>query len=248
VKLAALVQGSGSAATFLHGFTQTKESWLPVVDSLTVEIAATLIDAPGHGESPVDGRTLSQAADDAAETMPTGILVGYSMGARMALHTALQHPDKVRGLVLVSGTPGLRSELERAVRRTSDEALADHIDEIGVNQFITEWLSNPMFQGLSAKFADVPKRNTNTAIGLGDSLRFAGTGTQAPLWDQLKNLHMPVLVITGEHDQKFTEIGREMTTEILNCEHRVMSGVGHTCHLEDINKFVQIFEEWFLRL
>jgi len=248
VRLATLVHGSGSTATFLHGFTQTKESWLPVVDSLTVEIEATLIDAPGHGESPTDGRSLSQAADNVAECMPIGVLVGYSMGARIALHTALQYPEKVPGLVLVSGTPGLRSESERAERRGADEALARHIEEIGVSQFIPEWLSNPMFQGLSAHFADVPKRNTNTAQGLGDSLRFAGTGTQAPLWDQLKNLHMPVLVITGEQDQKFTEIGREMAANIPHCEYRVMTGVGHTCHLEDIGQFVQIFEDWFLRL
>jgi 2-succinyl-6-hydroxy-2,4-cyclohexadiene-1-carboxylate synthase len=248
VRLATLTCGSGSAATFLHGFTQTKESWLPVVESLTVETEVTLIDAPGHGESPIDERNLAQTADDAAETMPTGVLVGYSMGARIALHTALQHPDKVRGLVLVSGTPGLRSDSERADRRTSDEALAEHIEEIGVSQFITEWLSNPMFQGLSAQYADIPNRNTNTEQGLANSLRYAGTGTQTPLWDQLKNLQMPVLIITGERDKKFTDIGREMKTEIPNCEYREMSGVGHTCHLEDISQFVDIFEDWFLRL
>ncbi len=248
MRLATLVHGSGSAATFLHGFTQTKESWLPVVESLTSEIEATLIDAPGHGESPVDGRSLPHSADDVAQCMPTGVLVGYSMGARIALHTALQHPDKVHGLVLVSGTPGLRSESERAERRVSDEALADHIEEMGVSQFIPEWLSNPMFEGLSEQYADIPKRNNNTAQGLADSLRCAGTGTQESLWDQLKNLHMPVLIITGERDQKFTDIGREMTTEIPHCEFRVMSGAGHTCHLEDINQFVQIFEDWLLRL
>ncbi len=248
MRLATLTCGSGSAATFLHGFTQTKESWLPVVESLTVETEVTLIDAPGHGESPIDERNLAQTADDAAETMPTGVLVGYSMGARIALHTALQHPDKVRGLVLVSGTPGLRSDSERADRRTSDEALAGHIEEIGVSQFVTEWLSNPMFQGLSAQYADIPNRNTNTEQGLANSLRYAGTGTQTPLWDQLKNLQMPVLIITGERDKKFTDIGREMRTKIPNCEYRVMSGVGHTCHLEDISQFVDIFEDWFLRL
>ncbi len=248
MRLATVTHGSGSAATFLHGFTQTKESWLPVIDSLTVEIEATLIDAPGHGESPADGRSLSQAADDVAECMPTGVLVGYSMGARIALHTALQHPEKVHGLVLISGTPGLRSESERAERRRSDETLADHIQEIGVSQFIAEWLSNPMFQGLSAQYADIPNRNTNTEQGLANSLRYAGTGTQKPLWDHLKNLHMPVLVIAGEQDQKFTEIGREMAANIPHCEYRVMTGVGHTCHLEDIGQFVQIFEDWFLRL
>jgi 2-succinyl-6-hydroxy-2,4-cyclohexadiene-1-carboxylate synthase len=180
--------------------------------------------------------------------MPSGVLVGYSMGARIALHTALQHPEKVHGIVLVSGTPGIRSETERADRRTSDEALAQHIEEIGMSQFITEWLSNPMFKGLSSQHADVPKRNTNTERGLADSLRYAGTGTQESLWDQLKNLHMPVLVIAGEQDQKFTEIGREMAANIPHCEYRVMTGVGHTCHLEDIGQFVQIFEDWFLRL
>ena len=248
MRLATLVRGSGPAATFLHGFTQTKESWLPVVESLTVELGATLIDAPGHGESPVDGRILPLSADDVAQCMPTGVLVGYSMGARIALHTALQHPDKVHGLVLVSGTPGLRSESERAERRVSDEALAEHIQKIGVNQFSPEWLSNPMFEGLSAQYADIPKRNTNSEQGLANSLRYAGTGTQEPLWDQLKNLEMPVLIITGERDEKFTGIGREMSAEISRSEHRMMSGVGHTCHLEDIGQFVETFEEWFLRL
>ncbi len=248
MRLATLVHGFGPAATFLHGFTQTKESWLPVVESLTVALEATLIDAPGHGESPADGRTLPRSADDVSECMPTGVLVGYSMGARMALHTALQHPEKVRALVLVSGTPGLRSELERAERRGADEVLARHIEEIGVSRFIPEWLSNPMFEGLSAQYADTPKRNTNTEQGLANSLRYAGTGTQEPLWDQLKNLHMPVLIITGERDQKFTVFGREMSAEIPNCEYRLMTGVGHTCHLEDISQFVQIFEDWFLRL
>jgi 2-succinyl-6-hydroxy-2,4-cyclohexadiene-1-carboxylate synthase len=234
--------------TFLHGFTQTKESWLPVVESLTAEIEATLIDAPGHGKSSPQGRTLVDGADDIAESMTPGVLVGYSMGARIALHTALQHPDTVHGLVLVSGTPGLRSESERTERRVSDEALAHHIEEIGVSQFIPEWLSSPMFQGLSPKYADVAMRCTNTEAGLANSLRYAGTGTQESLWDKLKNLQMPVLIITGEQDQKFTDIGHEMKTEIENCEHSVMSGTGHTCHLEDINQFVQVFEDWFLRL
>jgi 2-succinyl-6-hydroxy-2,4-cyclohexadiene-1-carboxylate synthase len=160
----------------------------------------------------------------------------------------LQLPEKVRGLVLVSGTPGLQSESERAERRGADEALADHIEAIGVSQFIPEWLSNPMFKGLSAQYADIPKRNTNTEQGLANSLRYAGTGTQEPLWGKLKNLHMPVLIITGEQDHKFTDIGREMAAEIPHCEFHVMSDVGHTCHLEDISQFVQIFEEWFLRL
>ena len=248
MKLAPLVRGTGTPVTFLHGFTQTKESWLPVIHALHISIEATLLDCPGHGQSAVQGRTLPQTADDVAECMPSGILVGYSMGARIALHAALQFPDKVQGLVLISGTPGLRTESERIDRRASDESLAQHIEEIGVNQFIPEWLSNPMFQGLSADLADVPRRCTNTASGLADSLRFAGTGTQEPLWERLPSLTMPVLIITGDTDEKFTEIARQMTPLISQAEHHIMKDVGHACHLEDMHQFVDVFEDWFLRL
>ena len=245
MRLASLVRGSGPSVTFLHGFTQTKESWLPVVDSLHVAIEATVLDAPGHGESSVQGRTLAQSADDIAESMKPGILVGYSMGARMALHTALLHPQLVQALVLVSGTPGLREPAERSARIEADEKLANRIEEIGITQFIPEWLSNPMFRGLTAEFADAKRRCMNSEKGLADSLRYAGTGTQEPLWNQLQTLNIPVLLITGAHDEKFTEIARQMASEIPNCEHRIMAEVGHTCHLEDIQSFVDIFENWY---
>lgn len=248
MKLATLTRGTGTPVTFLHGFTQTKESWLPVIDSLHVSVEAALLDCPGHGESPVEGRTLEQSAEDVANSMKPGVLVGYSMGARIALHTALQSPHNVQALVLVSGTPGLRTKSERDDRKNSDNALAQYIEEIGVDTFIPEWLSNPMFQRLPMELADIPRRCSNSARGLADSLRFAGTGTQASLWDQLPSLTMPVLVITGDNDEKFTEIARQMASAISHVEHRIMNDVGHTCHLEDVSQFVDVFEEWFLRL
>lgn len=248
MKLATHVRGSGTAFSFLHGFTQTKESWLPVVESLEIPLQATLLDCPGHGESPTHGRTLPQTASDVAESMQSGILVGYSMGARIALHTALQFPDIVQGLVLISGTPGLRTESERNDRRSSDEALASHIENIGVEKFISEWLSNPMFRGLPIELADIPRRCSNTERGLADSLRFAGTGTQESLWDKLPSLAMPVLVVTGDTDEKFTEIARQMTPLISHAEHHVMNNVGHTCHLEDVRQFCDVLEDWSLRL
>lgn len=248
MKLATLIHGTGTPFTFLHGFTQTKESWLPVVESLNFPIEATLLDCPGHGESPTQGRTLLQTANDVAESMHSSVLVGYSMGARIALHTALQFPELVQGLVLVSGTPGLRDESERNDRKSSDEALANHIENIGVEKFIPEWLSNPMFQGLPSDLADIPRRCTNTEHGLADSLRFAGTGTQESLWDKLATLTMPVLIVTGDKDEKFTEIARQMTPLIQRAEHRIMNNVGHTCHLEDVRQFCDVLENWFLRL
>ena len=248
MKLGRLSRGSGPHLTFLHGFTQTKESWIPVIEALPQQFSFHLIDAPGHGDSVTGQRTLSEAGSDVAESMPPGVLIGYSMGARIALHTALQHPEKVTALVLVSGTAGIDSFDERASRRSSDESLADRISEIGVSAFIEEWLSNPMFQGLSKALADIPARCSNKAEGLGDSLRFAGTGTQEPLWDHLHKLNIPVLLVVGENDQKFTELGNRMSALLPDCEFHVIKGVGHTCHLEDINAFTAILQQWLLNV
>lgn len=244
MNLSQTVRGSGPTITYLHGFTQTKESWLPVVEQLEQDRSHCLLDAPGHGMSADGQRTLPQVGTDVAETMNTGILVGYSMGARMALHVALQHPEKVTALVLISGTGGIDDASERSARCASDELLAQRISEIGVAPFINEWLANPMFSGLSTELADIPSRCRNTPQGLSNSLRYAGTGTQEPLWNQLGNLTMPVLLIAGENDQKFVNNAQRMNELLPNSELHVMKNVGHTCHLEDISQFSNILQSW----
>ena len=238
--------GDGTPVTFLHGFTQTRASWLPVT-TLLRGVSCTVVDAPGHGESPDGARTLWQCADDVAGVMPAGVLVGYSMGARIALHTAIAHPGLVTGLVLVSGTAGIEDPHERAARRASDEALAARIENIGVPSFIDEWLSNPMFSGLDAESAMRDQRLANTARGLADSLRFAGTGTQEDLWPRLAGLAMPVLIVTGARDEKFTQIGARMHGLVHGSELHTVTSAGHTVHLEATEEFVRVLGDWLVR-
>ena len=235
--LSSHVIGSGSPATFLHGFTQTSHSWLELVEHLP--LASTLVDAPGHGESADGQRSLTQIGDDIAAIMPTGCLVGYSMGARMALHTALQHPHKVTSLVLISATAGIRDADERSARKNSDDTLANHIEDVGVTAFIDEWLSQPLFAGLNSATNQRQDRLRNTSRGLADSLRFAGTGTQEPLWDQLRDLTMPVLLLCGAIDTKFHSIALEMATIIPNATCVAIEGAGHTVHLEQPKRFIE---------
>ncbi len=147
--------------------------------------------------------------------------LGYSMGARFCLHLALARPDLVRRLVLVSGTAGIDDPGERSERRRSDEVLAERLDPPGadrpqdtVAEFVDRWVSNPLFGDVPPAANGVDERRRNTAAGLASSLRLAGTGTQAPLWDRLGGLSMPVLVITGSRDTKFTALGRRMVAAI----------------------------------
>lgn len=244
--LSTRIIGSGTPVAFVHGFTQTKDSWLPLLNALTTPIQATLIDAPNHGES-TESMTLDQAAAAITDIANGGTLIGYSMGARMSLMAALLSPHSFSRLVLISGTAGLDSEEERQQRRDSDEKLAQHIEEIGVENFIDEWLSNPLFAGLSRDNARIEDRLTNTARGLATSLRLCGTGNQPPLWDSLHTLTMPVFLIAGDKDPKFCALAQRMHSLLPNSELHIHTGVGHTVHLEDTAGCAAALNEWLRR-
>ena len=205
------------------------------------------LDAPGHGNNTNGARSLPQCADDIAASMKAGILVGYSMGARMALLVALQHPEMVTQLVLISGTPGLKTQSERAARQKSDNELADRIETIGLSAFLDEWLALPIFSGLSNETNQRDDRLRNTTQGLADSLRFAGTGTQESQWPKLHQLSMPVHLIVGELDEKFKSIAIEMKPMISTSELRVVENAGHTVHLEDPTTTAQLLDSIILR-
>jgi 2-succinyl-6-hydroxy-2,4-cyclohexadiene-1-carboxylate synthase len=244
--LATRVVGSGEPIAFVHGFTQTGNSWLPLLEHMATPMRATLIDAPDHGNSHVS-LSLTETADALFRVAEGQTLAGYSMGARMVLTAAVAHPNAFTRLILVSGTAGLDTEEERRQRRDSDEALASHIEDIGIEAFISEWLSNPMFAGLSTENARISERLTNSAAGLASSLRLTGTGTQQPLWDSLHSLTMPVLIIAGENDAKFSAIAQRLHSLIPASDLHIHAHVGHTVHLEDAAGCAAVIDNWLER-
>jgi 2-succinyl-6-hydroxy-2,4-cyclohexadiene-1-carboxylate synthase len=221
---------------FAHGFTQTAHSWSGFTGLLSARLPAAdivAVDMPGHGDAPPPADDdLWASADRLAAVGKRATYVGYSMGGRVALHTALSHPDLVTGLVLIGATAGIDDDAERRARREADEQLAAHIEAIGTEAFIDEWLQNPMFAGLDDTSALRADRLRNTAAGLAASLRATGTGTQQPLWDRLASIACPTLVLVGEHDHKFTALGRRIVEHVSNAVLQVIPDAGHSVHLE----------------
>ena len=229
----------------LHGFTQTSRSWDRYIDLLQPEQSIIRFDAPGHANSTAVSADLPTTATMVAEQEAKADYIGYSMGARLALHIALLHPDSVRRLVLISGSPGLRSPSERSTRVQSDEKLALEILEIGVDKFVEKWLSAPMFHGLISTSADIQDRLRNTAEGLASSLRTSGTGSQQSLWDRLTELSMPVLLLVGSQDEKFSHIASEMKSAIgANANLMAIDEAGHSVHLEQPHRFQSVASEF----
>jgi 2-succinyl-6-hydroxy-2,4-cyclohexadiene-1-carboxylate synthase len=242
---------SAHHVVFAHGFTQTARSW-DVVRSLLEEeisdVSTIAVDLPGHGAASTARSDLWEAARYLTTTGGPGCYVGYSMGGRVALHAALAHADLVSGLVLIGATAGIDDSKERAQRRRSDEALADHLEVVGVEQFIDEWLTNPLFAGLTPNTSGRADRLRNEAGGLASSLRLAGTGTQEPLWDRLAEISCPALILVGEHDTKFRALGERLCASIVDPRLEVVAGSGHSVHLEQPDRTAQLIADFVRQL
>ena len=246
--LHAEVVGSGPRLALVHGFTQNRRCWAPIDDDLSSDHELVLVDAPGHGGSSQVRADLATGGTMIGEVAGPATYLGYSMGGRFVLHTALDRPDLVHGLVLVGATAGLEDPEERAARVADDQARAARIETIGAEAFLDEWLALPLFAGLSSAAAHRSERSANTAGGLASSLRLAGTGTQQPSWDRLHQLEMPVLVVAGADDPKFAAIGRRIATSIGdNANFVSIDGAGHTAHLEQPDRFLAVLRPWLAR-
>jgi 2-succinyl-6-hydroxy-2,4-cyclohexadiene-1-carboxylate synthase len=222
----------------LHGFTQTRHSWDGVIAALREGAGAPRIlapDLPGHGSAaarpasfPACAAYVRALADGPLD------LCGYSMGGRIALHTALALPGLVRRLVLVGASPGLADPAERAARRASDDALAERIEAGGVEAFAREWAALPLWAGQpepvrAAAHAD---RLRNTPEGLAAALRGLGTGVMEPLWDRLGELGLPVELVVGERDAKFRAVAERMAAALPDARVAIVPRAGHAAHLE----------------
>lgn len=237
--------GHGPPVVLVHGFSQTRRCWGSVADSLAADHEVIRVDAPGHGRSAEIAADLRAGARLLAEVGGPATYLGYSMGARFCLHVALQHPEAVRGLVLLGATAGIEDPDERTARRTQDLATAARLQQMGLEPFLEDWLRQPLFATLPADRAFRAERLENTVAGLRSSLELAGTGSQNPSWDALPHLSMPVLVVAGAEDAKFATLGGRMAGALgENATMALIDGAGHAAHLEQPDRFLAVVQPW----
>lgn len=240
-------EGEGPRLVLLHGFTQTGRLWGPFAARLGRDRQLVRVDLPGHGGSSAvraDLATTGALVVAAGGPGPFDLL-GYSLGARVALHAALAAPRLVRRLVLLAATPGIADPTSRDQRRAGDDALADDLESSGdVSGFLERWLAGPLFAGLPAQVAGLDERARNSAGGLAASLRLAGTGTQAPLWDRLGELTMPTLLVVGADDHRFGATAVAMAAGLPAAALSVVPGAGHAAHLHQPAVTARVVDHW----
>lgn len=248
LRLHGSVAGVSDPVLLLHGFTGCIAAWgRPLLSRLTQGHRVVAVDLIGHGASdrPADPTryALQEVLRDLVELLDhleieRAHWVGYSMGGRIALAAAVLHPERVRRVVLESASPGLATRGERAVRQESDRALARHLREVGLHDFVERWTAQPLFATLRRRNPDAwqvarERRLDNRADALAACLEGLGAGSQPSFWDRLERVGAAVLVLVGGTDRKFREIGSEMATHLPRATLRVIEGCGHVVHAEE---------------
>ncbi|HKF92356.1 MAG TPA: alpha/beta fold hydrolase [Acidimicrobiia bacterium] len=216
------------ALVLIPGFTQTAASWDPALAHLPPDLETVAVDVP-------TGLGFVETAVAISEKHGRAVYCGYSMGGRLCLHLALDRPDLVRGLVVLSASPGIADDAERAARRDADEKLAREIESDGVDAFLDRWLRQPLFATLPPDAAGLDARRAgNTVATLTHALRALGPGAQEPLWDRLGDLEPLFVPAAGVLDEKYVDIAFEMAARVGPDVHPVLiGGAGHAAHLEN---------------
>ena len=229
-------EGSGDPVVLLHGFADDRRSWDYAASRLSRERRVIRYDLRGYGESTESGQVPFRHALDLLLVLDTlniarGDLVGVSMGGGIALNFALDFPERVRRLLLIS--PGLVGW------QWSDEWRSRwaRISEVAASQNVSEarelWWNHPLFSTTRAHQAA-------SDILRGSISRYSGRHwlhnyeeSALPDLDRLHTLSVPTLLITGTRDLEEFRLIADLIVGAAPSVTRVdMEGAGHLPHLE----------------
>jgi len=238
--------GTGPPLLLLHGFMGRGSGWGAHAIAFARHFRVIVVDLPGHGRSDIPGdpaqASIERSADDLAvilrrsDASPACVL-GYSLGARLALRLAVAHPGVVRRLVLESPSAGLATDADRHARRAADEGRAARLERDGIEAFVDEWEREPVFASQASLSAARVRRLRaerlrNRPAGLAASLRGAGRGSMQPLHERLAEVQAPTLVIAGALDPTGHARATSVAAGIPGARLEVVAGAGHAPHLE----------------
>jgi len=200
----------------LHGALGSYRDWEAILPKARhVDLYAT---DPGKDLADWARQWVTTVAEE--DSHPT--LLGYSMGGRLALHALLAAPTLWESATIVSAHPGLRSDC--AKRRAHDEAWLVRFQQETFEDVITDWNAQSVF----SKESGLPNPK-QFEPRMARCFQEWSLGNQEPLWDRLGVIACPVQWVCGEHDTKFSQLGREAVAMLTQgtyisaprCGHRV---------------------------
>lgn len=234
----------GRALVLLHGFTGTPRSWARVARLLPSDAVVFMPALLGHDGTPGHGSPAGFSAEvdrialliRSAELAPAH-LCGYSLGGRVALGLLVSHPELFSGATLIGAHPGLQSESERAARARSDARWRELLDREGIEAFVAAWEQQPLFASQRALPDGIlaeqrRERLAHDARGLSRSLANLGLAGMPDYGRELGRIRVPVELVSGELDARFTDLAAGMRARLPDARTTVVPGIGHNVVLE----------------
>jgi 2-succinyl-6-hydroxy-2,4-cyclohexadiene-1-carboxylate synthase len=210
---------------FIPGFMQRGDAWRPVAELLPERYPSTLLD---HAEHSFEGR-LREIVEAGSS-----VLVGYSLGGRLALRAALREPDSFTAVVLVGATAGIEEGPLRVQRAAADEKLASWIEAMPIEDIVGLWERQPLFADQSDALVDAQRagRLSHDPRSLALLLRTAGQGVLEPVWHELRALELPLLAIAGARDEGYASAAKRIASTAPNARAAIVEDAGHAAHLQ----------------
>jgi pimeloyl-ACP methyl ester carboxylesterase len=235
-------QGAPSepALVLLPGPTDSWRSYGPVLTHIPTSVRTIAVSPRGHGDSekPAAGYEVVDLAAEVTELLDAlgitrAVLVGHSGSSLVARRVAMDHPERVAGLVLEASPSTLRDHPGLAELVDGVSTLEDPIDPEFIRSFVVDTASPSveaaLLDELVREVAKVPAhvwRQIFAALLRYDDLR------------ELERIAAPTLLIWGDADAL---VDRAMQDDLLERLPRatlvVYPGVGHTPRWEDAGRF-----------
>jgi len=250
VSLQYVEQGNtnGTPVILLHGITDSWHSFELVLPELPVNMHAFAISQRGHGDSerPVSGYSMKDFSNDLAAfiyelKLGKAIIVGHSMSGMIVQQFAIDHPEMVKGIVIIDSAPSLKNTpgMPEFVKQVGQ--LTDPVDHAFADEFQRSTLAKPIdptyYDIVVKEGLKVPARVWKAA--------FEGL-MQADYTRQLRRINVPVLIVWGDKDNFCSRADQDLfIRELKQSRFIIYPGTGHALHWEqprqfaaDLNEFV----------
>ena len=254
-QLHAIVEdGKGRPVVFGHGLLFDWRSWVGQTPLIAVDHRVVAFDSRGHGLSglPEDDWTIQDQADDYARVMDAlgidrAVVVGESMGGMAALHLALRHPQRVKGLVLV----GTSASAETLYQRTRYRLLVLMAQLFGMRPWLLTEGSKAMFGATFRRTQPEQVKQWMEPIAGYDPKVIARTlrpvMKRPSVVGRLPTITAPALVIVGDEDQTTPPRESEVMAERMpNARLVTLGATGHMSPIEKPEQIAVLIRE-FLR-
>jgi esterase len=243
-------KGEGEAVILLHGLFGSLENLNSIKRALETGYQVISVDLPDHGDSPHSQHfSYQHYADSILALMDElkldkAIILGHSMGGKVAMTLTLQHPDRVSKLIVADIAPatypdrhsGIIAALKAVAlsslqsRSEADKQLAENIDEQGVRQFLLKSLQKSE-AGWRWRFNLRLLEKDYSAI----------TG-----WpDTNHSYNGPVLFIKGGRSDYLQPQHKPRIAQLFpDSQGHIIQGAGHWLHAEKPQQFNQIVTDF----